>query len=942
MTLFETDGTVLDEAWVAFDIETTGLSSEKDEIIEIGAVKFMGSKTIDEMQMFVNPGRKLDRFITNLTGIEDRDLLEGATPTHAIAALTSFVGTCPVVGHNISFDLSFLGKYGFARHNRKCDTFDMAYIALPSHSSYSLDSLADWAGRKSYRFHRALDDAKATRDVFLKLLVKLSQLDIHTAIEIHHISKRAKSFLADIIEQLVINPVSNKTSDESPVFNLSKLDNRLSSKKELPSGSHKSELDDIDIYTVDSLLDPGGPVSSSIKGFEERPEQLMMAKAVTKAINQNDRLIVEAGTGVGKSLAYLLPSSLYALENNKRVVVSTNTITLQEQLVKKDLPNLTQVLTEFENNGMPQLKFSQLKGRSNYLCLRRWEGLKSADSISSDEARLLCKTRVWLNDTETGDRTELNLGHRAASTPWNRLSAEGSIDCMNKGTPCFLRSAREKASESHIIIVNHALLMSDLKSGGGLIPDHDILIIDEAHHLEREATKHLGFELFQSSFNEYIESLSDQNGLLNRTLNMLSVPSLSPTRKSSIEKIIQKIFSSMPRIRNFVTSIFSLLSAIIDRAQENDSRAWQEFRVQNSIRISPDWSELEIEWENLDLILIDLETMLRELSTAIEGLEANSLVDYDNISQELLTCKQTNSELRSKLREFIAEPSTDGIYWVTRTKQGQEIVLRQAPLKVASLLEELLFSQKQSVVMTSATLSTSGNFDHLVERTGFSDASELLLGSPFDYSQTAMICVPTDMPEPNSYAYQSAIEQSIKDAVIAADGGTMVLFTSHASLQTTSSKIRGELEQKGFNVLAQGVDGTPAQLIRKFRNDSKSLLLGTASFWEGVDLPGNSLRVLLVTRLPFNVPSEPVFSARSELYENPFTDFAVPEAVLRLRQGFGRLIRRKDDRGVAIILDGRVNSRRYGKIFLDALPEAVVKNISVLGIGENIQQWFGA
>ncbi|MEE2884591.1 MAG: helicase C-terminal domain-containing protein [Chloroflexota bacterium] len=942
MTLFETAGTVLDEAWVAFDIETTGLSSEKDKIIEIGAVKFLGSKTIDEIQMFVNPKQKLDKFITNLTGITDSDLLEGESVTHAIAALTSFVGTCPIVGHNISFDLSFLEKYGFARHNRKCDTFDMAYIALPSHSSYSLDSLADWAGRKSYRFHRALDDAKATRDVFSKLLIKLSHLDFHTAIELHHISKRSRSFLADIIEQLAIKPVSSKMPNETQFSNLSELNKRLSSKKELTSGSHKSELHDIDISTVDSLLDPNGPVSSSIKGFEERPEQLLMAEAITQAINQNNRLIVEAGTGVGKSLAYLLPSSLYALENNKRVVVSTNTITLQEQLINKDVPNLTQVLTEFENSGLPQLNFSQLKGRANYLCLRRWEGLKSTDPISSDEARLLCKTRVWLNDTETGDRTELNLGHRAASAPWNRMSAEGSLECMNKGTPCFLRAAREKASESHIVIVNHALLMSDLKAGGGLIPEHDILIIDEAHHLEREATKHLGFELFQSSFSEYIESLSDHTGLLNRTLNMVSVPSLSPTRKASVEKITQKMFSSVPRVRNFAASTFSLLSAIIDGEHENDPPAWQEFRVQNSIRTSPDWSELEIEWENLDLILMELETTLRELFTAVEGLEANSLPDYDNIIQELLTCKQTNTELRSKLREFIAEPSIDGIYWVTRTKQSQEIVLRQAPLKVGPLLEELLFSQKQSVVMTSATLSTNGNFDHLVARTGFSDADELLLGSPFDYSKTAMVCVPNDMPEPNSYGYQSAVEQSIRDAVIAADGRTMVLFTSHASLQTTASKIRSELEQKGFNVLAQGLDGTPAQLIRKFRKDSKSLLLGTASFWEGVDLPGDSLRVLLVTRLPFNVPSEPVFSARSELYENAFTDFAVPEAVLRLRQGFGRLIRRKDDRGVAIILDRRVTSKRYGKVFLDALPEAVVENISVLDIGKQIQQWLGA
>ena len=293
-----------------------------------------------------------------------------------------------------------------------------------------------------------------------------------------------------------------------------------------------------------------------------------------------------------------------------------------------------------------------------------------------------------------------------------------------------------------------------------------------------------------------------------------------------------------------------------------------------------------------------------------------------------------------RLREFVAEPSDDGIYWVTRSRQSADLTMHYAPLHVGPRLDEMLFSRKESVIMTSATLSTAGTFDHIVERTGFAESERLLLGSPFDYPRAALLCVPNDMPEPNSWAYQSALEQAVTDSVLAAGGRTMALFTSHASLQTTAAQIRDDLESRGINVLAQGVDGTPGQLVRRFRNEPNSLLLGTASFWEGVDLPGDSLQVLLLARLPFNVPTEPVFEARSEQYEQSFSEYALPEAALRLRQGFGRLIRTRTDRGVVVMLDRRVVSRRYGQVFLDSLPDVTLRNVSVIDLDRHIENWL--
>ena len=349
---------------------------------------------------------------------------------------------------------------------------------------------------------------------------------------------------------------------------------------------------------------------------------------------------------------------------------------------------------------------------------------------------------------------------------------------------------------------------------------------------------------------------------------------------------------------------------------------------------------MEILWENVDLSLSEIDQSLQRLRVALDGLEDAGLIDYDGLLNELANMTQSNADLRLKLTEVIPHPTPESVYWVTRDPRNDDLTLHAAPLHVGDILESLLFAQKDCVVMTSATLSANGTFDHVRQRTSFTDAEELLLGSPFDYPNAAMLCVPNDMPEPNSWAYQTALEQAVTDAAVAANGRTMALFTSHASLQTTASAVRADLQASGINVLAQGVDGSPQQLVRRFLADPSSLLLGTSSFWEGVDLPGDSLKVVLVARLPFSVPTEPVFAARSEHYDDPFYEYAVPQSVLRLRQGFGRLIRTKSDRGVAIILDRRIVSRRYGKAFIDSLPPATLRSCDLHELGEQVKRWI--
>ena len=910
-----------EDVWVAFDLETTGLDAQKDAIIEIGAVKFQGGRTLDTFETFVNPQRRISPFISNLTGIRQRDLDRADTIDRIVAPFISFVGASPLIAHNADFDFGFLRSGGIDFANPIIDTFDLAYVVRPDEPSYSLENMAQNLDLPHDRPHRALDDAIAAKMLFLSLLKDASELDSITLAAMQRLAQASNWSLDYLLNGLSANPRSKNTTDADFSIGINGLDMQRIGRRLHGGGvlrEHES-ITPVDADMVASMFSEGGALSQALDDFEARTEQAEMAQAVTEAINDGERIIIEAGTGVGKSLAYLLPAALYALANGKRVVISTNTINLQEQLLQKDVPILVNALKSVEGGG-EGLRFTPLKGRANYLCMRRWNTMSSSPDPSPEEARMLAKTMLWLGSTASGDRAEINLGHPRAAAPWDRLSANNARGCLRNESVCFLRSARERAAASHLVIVNHALLLSNATVGGTLIPDYDVLIIDEAHHLEEEATNHLGFELTQASFNDHFQNLSGEAGLPNQATTAFRTATSDTTdRRETVEAVVDEIARLLPRMRD---SIARLLSGLEGMAQKPNSPYAQQTRVTRGTRANPRWSELEIGWENADLALSELGRQLANLQRALSDLEEAGLLNYESLVNDLADAAQQNDTLRRQLKEFVVAPEDDAIYWLTLSARRAELSLHSAPLHVAEQLDELVFSQTRSVIMTSATLSTEQTFDHIIERTGFKDARELLLGSPFDYPSAAVLCLPNDMPEPRSWAYQEALEAAIKDAAIAADGRTMALFTSYSALRSTASSIRDDLKTRGIEVLQQGADGPPAQVVRRFMQNPKAVLLGTASFWEGVDLPGDTLSVLIVARLPFTVPSEPVFQARSELYDNSFMQYAVPQAILRLRQGFGRLIRTKTDRGAVIILDRRVTASRYGSAFLRSLPPA--------------------
>ena len=330
------------------------------------------------------------------------------------------------------------------------------------------------------------------------------------------------------------------------------------------------------------------------------------------------------------------------------------------------------------------------------------------------------------------------------------------------------------------------------------------------------------------------------------------------------------------------------------------------------------------------------------MALGLSGLDETQVAGLDTLQMEVSTSTAAIGDFREKLKSFIAHPEDNRIYWMAQDNRAGEIALNAAPLEVGELLQEKLFSQKESVVLTSATMSAQGSFRHVTERLGLEDVDSLLVDSPFDYPRAVLLCIPPDMPDPNNGGYRRALEQALIDICRAAGGRTMALFTSHASLQAARSGIRETLERDGYRALAQGVDGTPRALLEAFLNDPKSVLLGTASFWEGVDIPGGALKALVVARLPFNVPTEPVFAARSELFQDPFNQYAVPQSVLRFRQGFGRLIRGEEDRGVVIVLDQRIISRRYGRAFLESIPECTRSSGNLRELRREVERWLSA
>ncbi len=938
----------LERTFVALDLETTGLDADREKIIQVGAVKFCGDQVLDRFETFVNPGRAIPEFIQRLTGIRPDQVSRAPYFSSVSQGLENFIEDHPVIGHNVAFDLRFLETHGLSLPNARYDTWDLASFVLPRSAEYSLGSLARQFGLEHLRAHQAIDDADATRQLFVTLLRKASELDPALLAYICTLANRSNWGVASLLSNLETTfDDGHYDAEGPPLFGASGLDfGRLAARLGRPERRRYDEnLVHLTEDKIASLLSPTGPFSQAFQGFEQRDEQVEMLKAVTGAIYQGRKLIVEGGTGVGKSMAYLLPAVLFAASRGLRVVISTNTISLQEQLMNKDIPAVIDIL---ESSGLVEeglVKATQLKGRANYLCLRRWNYLANNDSPSVDETRLLSKTAVWMQDTVAGDRAEINLSGRDAFT-WSKVSAGDKGGCpalRNSNSACFLRSARERADQAHIVVVNHALLLSDLVYGGGIIPDYQNLIIDEAHNLEDEATRQFGFLLTADLLGDIVDMVTR---LSRETRLSLNTYQLQPPVRQNGEALVAQLDEVVPRLRQNWNDMWNAALRFFQAQGSNTD----DFLITPRSRGQRGWQDLSTAWENVDVGLDNLAQALGRLHAYLfetefpadsDGELPAGSGDISAIISECSALQGNSEELKDQLASIIAREDAARIHWLKLDQAKGEVNFNSAPLEVGPTLRQRLFDEKDSVVLTSATLSAHGTFDYARRRLSLPDDSdELLVGSPFDYRKAALLMIPEDMPQPQTEGYVEAMGRAIMDLALNLSGRTMALFTSYSALRNVANRIRNRLEQHGIEVLAQGVDGSPAQINRRFVDNPKAVLLGTSSFWEGVDFPSGVMRALVITRLPFQVPTDPVVKARSEQYENAFNDFSVPQAVLRFRQGMGRLIRNKGDSGAIVVLDKRVTGRNYGQAFLQSIPPCTLKPSNLSSLGSQAAQWI--
>ena len=926
---------------VALDIETTGLDPKNDSIIEIGAVKFNENRVIAEFSKLINPRKPINQFINNLTGITNSMVMNAPFIIDVLPEIHDFIGDGIILGQNIDFDLSFFHRYNQFKDNPTIDTYELAAVLMPTASRYGLGSLARQLGAVLTNAHRALDDAKATMQVYQQLIKKIGDLPVELVAEILRLSKGLgwqgelpfRWTMRTLADQ-GIQPRRLNQDGEDLIFNLE----RAPRTKSLQPNETLVPLDSEEIA---STLQPGGVFSKFDPDFEHRSQQVDMLVSVCNALNRGDHLMVEAGTGTGKSLAYLIPAAYWAMQNGERVVISTNTIALQDQLIEKDIPNLIQALDI-------DLKASILKGRNNYLCPRRLKLMRRRGPENVDELRVLGKVLVWLQSSSSGDRREINLNGLAERMVWSRLSAEDEgcklETCLRStGGACPFYKARMAAESAHILVINHALLLADAAADNQVLPDFNYLIVDEAHHLEAATTDAMSFSLRAVDVTRTVRELgSSEQGILGRLVS-IAAPALMP---GDLAVLLQSVNAAAERAFRFdtgMTAYFKAIDFLMEEVREGKPLGTypQKTRILPSTRMIPAWLDVEIAWEQAKADLEELLKILKNIRSSVQGIDGISQEDAEDVFGTLARSTQTLNEIDLKLENLTMSPADDQIYWVEIDPLQMRMTLQIAPLHIGNLMEKYLWHEKASVILTSATLTTHGEFDYLKLRLNGADAHELMVGSPFDYETSAMVYIPQDIPEPtDNYGHQKTLEDTIIRLARATGGRMLVLFTSYAQLQRTSQNIQNPLQKEDIQVFEQGEGASATALLETFKESPRAVLLGTRSFWEGVDVPGEALQVLVIAKLPFDVPSDPIVAARSESFDDPFNEYMIPEAILRFRQGFGRLIRTQTDRGVVAILDKRILSKQYGRLFIESLPRCNTIRGSILNLPEKAAKWL--
>lgn len=904
--------------FVIVDLETTGQAPEINEIIEIGAVlvekKRNVLKATKHFASLVKPYGEIPAIITNITGIDDTLVEKAPRFQDLVDEFLKFLGDAVFVAHNAIFDLRMLNialkRYGFAEiTNPVIDTQDLLAIAYPTMPSHRLADVIQALDIKVKDRHRALADAEATATVLIDTLSKIDSLPTEIIYQFNKLLAGLNDPLQEILAEYQQKKLAKATTEE--ISNLSDWKKYILAKDKFKKSKYQrsEELQPLDPELVKEYFSASGEMKKAFSSYEYREQQAVLAASILNCFNNQEHALIEAGTGTGKTIAYLLPVLLWILKNGGPIVISTRTKNLQDQLVEKDIPAVQKLF--------PKAKFqiAVLKGRQNYVCLRRLEMLLQQFQKNKNRGIIPALALLtWVTETKTGDLAELHssLEKRFAIKLHSDYYSCDNEKCSNFRR-CFVQHIRRQARAADLIIANHALVLTDLAGEAGLLPNYRELVCDEAHTLEDAVTEAFAVSLQLASFWEEIKTLDHLCGS-------------------------KDVLKNSDLLKNDLRLFFELLAQL--KPKNNEESKLTLANVQNS----QIWLEAKIILESCKKII---KKYLEKIDEFLKELDDEEKRTEIKAASKILNDRQANL-----LRIFQGEQNFTAWLRFTKAKEPHNVFAEMAPIDIGEIIQKSLFIQKDSVILTSATLTVNKKFDYFKQRFGIVPEIEenfkyLELGSPFNYREKMLLALPDDLPAISlEREAVLAVSEYLLQVFQVFSGRTLVLFTSYRLMEKVYSLTRPLAQDLGYSVLCQGTHGSRNSLLNRFRTTSKTVLLGTSSFWEGVDVAGDMLSCVVIVKLPFSVPTEPIYAERAQLLEkqgiNSFYSYSVPQAVIKFKQGIGRLIRTKSDRGAIVVLDERIFSKNYGKYFLDSLPECNIIKDSRRNVLEKISEWFSS
>lgn len=951
---------VLDEDVVVLDTETTGFSFNHDELIQIAAARMVKGEITEWYVTFVNPGKRIPEDVAYLTNISDEDVANAPDPDTALEGLVAFVGSSDVVAHNANFDRTFTTKRAAGaalKQNMWIDSLDLARIALPRFTSHRLlDLVRAFGGPEST--HRADDDVAATCLVYRALLAAVAAMPLPL---VRHISQMSDALTWNT--QVVFERMANWMEEQDPEAageydlraarralvaampaEVRRDANRLNPEEVANAETEEdlAALSTLEFPTEEEIaqaFSSDGMVGSLYPDYEPREEQREMALAVHRAISTSTNLAVEAGTGVGKSMAYLVPMALAAKKNNITVGVATKTNALLDQLVNKELPLLAQATG---------ITYAPLKGFSHYPCLRKVETLvKQGPRVITyknqevNQAPALASLLSFVDQSDFDDMDALKLDFRAI--PRYRISTK-SHECLRRKCPffgrsCFVHGAREQAQRCDVIVTNHSLMFWDVRFEGGLLPPVRYWAIDEAHGAESEARRAFSLSIASDSLQGLIRRVTGDSAKHNVLLRVERMPQATDEGQRLYNALIAKAHTAAGAFaiaaEEYCLRAKDLL--YFDAKTKGKNYEYFDLWLNDEIRASSVYQGVAGCARSLYETLEKLIRGTRDIVAFAEQME-----DTSPAQRELALVALELRELYEALDIIFFHTNENNVYSIrlNRNKDTLNEVFTVQPLDVGKSLNESLYEETNSVIYASATLAVDNNFEAFERAVGLNEseasrANTVQVESSYNFNEHMRVYVPTDMPEPNDPAYLPMLQRFLTDLHVAQRGSLLTLFTNRREMEKSFEEVQPELKQEGLRLVCQKWGVSVKGLRDDFLKDEHLSLFALKSFWEGFDAPGSTLKGVVIPKLPFGLPTDPLSCERGQRDDRAWAHYSLPAAVIDVKQAVGRLIRTSTDEGIVVLADHRLISKYYGKKFLNSLPS---NNITMATMDEIVAE----